>query len=933
MKFASYIHKNCLLHLIILGFNMINLKVHATSYTMGTSGSQSATITALIGSPDKLYDNGGSGSNYSDNIAGASYTFNCGVGKYVRIRFNTIVLGTGDLLSIYDGTSTSDRLLHKGSFSGTAATAFLCVATSGSLTITFVSDGDTNSTGWDADLWIDTYPGQLWDGSSSTNISTATNWEGDATPYAGYTSIYIPSGLVNYPDLSNSSNSFDAFDVRIENGASLTYSATNTTSFLKTWGDFINNGTYNRSGTHMHYLTGGVSGTPASIGGSGTFTNASFTIGYPDNAYYKLTSSSVVLRSLRFETATLGEFDMNGYDLSVTTNFVQSTTFTFFQRSGTLSLECEIANLMMDNTAFNEGTGTTYFSSGTISTAVSQMIPSITYYNLKVRTNNGITSYLGTSDFTVLNNFEIINPSIAGGILSSSSNTGTSIDVKGNLYIGNTGNALTLILNPIRIKNSENDGTIYMGNIVDHSIQLGRNSSTAINFEGFNTPVFYGTVHYIRSGAQIITAGTYYNLTLGGGSGTKTMGGNLDVNGTLTIAPNNTLAATSTYDLTLAGNWVNNGTAFTHANRAVTFDGSTAQTISGTTITVFHDLGISNTAGDVTLSVNATVNGTLTLTSGDLIITTGKMLTIDDTDDPGISGGSSSSHIVTNGTALIQKTYTSTLPITFPLGDGTHYRPLSLTPSSNGNTIWSVSYTSTPHSDTDVEIGSGIDFISTQEYWTCNRSGASPADAVMSLTWIANSTVSIYEGVRIVHYDGTTDWDLVTSTPLGDNTNGTVTSSSFVSSFSPFTLGFITDPIILPIELISFEGSKTGRNNTLSWITSSELNNDYFTIEKTTDGNQFEIIGTINGAGNSIQNTVYEFIDYEVKNELNYYRLKQTDFDGTSVYSNMISIDNRINSKKEILRITTVLGQEIRNNANGPVIIYYTDGSFVKTIL
>lgn len=56
---------------------------------MGTSGTQSTTITALIGSPDTFYDDGGSGSNYSDNIADVRYTFNCEAGKHIRIRFNS----------------------------------------------------------------------------------------------------------------------------------------------------------------------------------------------------------------------------------------------------------------------------------------------------------------------------------------------------------------------------------------------------------------------------------------------------------------------------------------------------------------------------------------------------------------------------------------------------------------------------------------------------------------------------------------------------------------------------------------------------------------------------------------------------------------------------------------------------------------------------
>lgn len=68
-----------MLYLIILGFNLIYLNVNAASYIMGTSGTQSTTI----------YDDGGSGSNYSDNIADVRYTFNCEAGKHIRIRFNS----------------------------------------------------------------------------------------------------------------------------------------------------------------------------------------------------------------------------------------------------------------------------------------------------------------------------------------------------------------------------------------------------------------------------------------------------------------------------------------------------------------------------------------------------------------------------------------------------------------------------------------------------------------------------------------------------------------------------------------------------------------------------------------------------------------------------------------------------------------------------
>jgi len=94
----------------------------------------------------------------------------------------------------------------------------------------------------------------------------------------------------------------------------------------------------------------------------------------------------------------------------------------------------------------------------------------------------------------------------------------------------------------------------------------------------------------------------------------------------------------------------------------------------------------------------------------------------------------------------------------------------------------------------------------------------------------------------------------------------------------------------LPIELISFEAACNTGNVYLSWATASEINNDYFTIERSKDGTNWKIAGTVNGAGNSSVMLNYSFTDVEPYNEVSYYRLKQTDFDGKVKYFNLVSI-------------------------------------------
>ena len=143
-----------------------------------------------------------------------------------------------------------------------------------------------------------------------------------------------------------------------------------------------------------------------------------------------------------------------------------------------------------------------------------------------------------------------------------------------------------------------------------------------------------------------------------------------------------------------------------------------------------------------------------------------------------------------------------------------------------------------------------------------------------------------------------------------------------------------SEPVNLPIELLYFKGSVYNSDNILHWSTASEDNNDYFTIEKTKDGIGWEIIDREPGAGNSSNQLYYSSVDENVESIINYYRLKQTDYDGKFKYSDIISIDNRRNlESKEVVKITNILGQEVDlQYYRGLVIIYYTDGSSNKMI-
>jgi hypothetical protein len=95
---------------------------------------------------------------------------------------------------------------------------------------------------------------------------------------------------------------------------------------------------------------------------------------------------------------------------------------------------------------------------------------------------------------------------------------------------------------------------------------------------------------------------------------------------------------------------------------------------------------------------------------------------------------------------------------------------------------------------------------------------------------------------------------------------------------------------ILPVELLHFTAECGNDGVELTWATATELNNDHFTVERSDDGLAFEEVGQVPGAGNSMSTIHYELLDDRPSAEGAYYRLKQTDHDGTDQYHSVVYI-------------------------------------------
>ena len=149
--------------------------------------------------------------------------------------------------------------------------------------------------------------------------------------------------------------------------------------------------------------------------------------------------------------------------------------------------------------------------------------------------------------------------------------------------------------------------------------------------------------------------------------------------------------------------------------------------------------------------------------------------------------------------------------------------------------------------------------------------------------------------------------------------NGTCPSAN--SSYVTIT---VAQP--LPIELLSFAGRPTDSGNLLIWSTATESNNDYFTILWSVDGYHWTSIGKVDGAGNSIQKIDYSYLDESPAIGVNYYILKQTDYDGRFEDSDIISVLSDRGADPVLVSCSNLLGQEVPIDTKGVLVLKYRIG-------
>ena len=429
-----------------------------------------------------------------------------------------------------------------------------------------------------------------------------------------------------------------------------------------------------------------------------------------------------------------------------------------------------------------------------------------------------------------------------------------------------------------------------------------------------------GTIEY-NGAAQTISVFTYYGLALSG-SGAKTLtgvtsiGGNLTLSGTATAAPPSALTiggsvilgvgttfTAGAFTHNVAGNWTNNGGTFISTNSTIKLNGAAAQTIGGTSSTSFYGLTFSNTFGtkpQIALAINTTVTNKLTMTSG-VTNLAGFTLTLSS------NSAASLSHSLTSGKGwLYGGSFTRAIPSTaitllsadgfFPMGTSANFRPFFVGKTSNGSSAGniSISHTGAITMATVVSIPDGTTIIRRDnDSWAVSTSGSAAGatygiryggtglGTVTSLSHLHSCLASSVVGTHVTASTNSTSDPRVERSAL---THANLTNSFYVGTDN------LASP--LPIELLAFNVSLHNLTVNLNWSTVSELNNDFFTIERASDFEKFEEVTTVKGQGTINSKTNYSVTDENPLTGISYYRLKQTDFDGKYTYSDLRKIEN-----------------------------------------
>ncbi|MFN8293065.1 MAG: hypothetical protein U0T72_05030 [Chitinophagales bacterium] len=437
--------------------------------------------------------------------------------------------------------------------------------------------------------------------------------------------------------------------------------------------------------------------------------------------------------------------------------------------------------------------------------------------------------------------------------------------------------------NAVRItKNGIGNNAWTGGNVFNDSAIITNESSSYLYLAATIQDEYNGNAKFVRTGGGLLdptynTAVTFKNTLETAGTGVITFG-TFGANGYVVMAGDSLQ--------TIVG-----APALTPAIRRLTIDKNPAYPV------VLHT------------PVDIAANGLLTLTNGKILSDSLNVLTLLNNATSNI--GNKNAYV--DGHLNYEMAAATTRLLTFPIGRDTVYRPVELTVRHNAATSYTYAALLKNESARALNrtLSDSINLVSDMRIWKIERmvtatkvkSNANlQGNQVITLYYDSSDYVEDAANLRIVKNTSAQPNKWISIGGVGSaNGAGFITSTSNPSafnSFSDFSLGNKNgggNP--LPVTLLHIKATAASKQINLEWATGAEINNKGFEVQRSTDGENFEAIGWVDGNGYTTETISYTFEDKKVTaNVVYYYRLKQIDFDAqfeiTKVVSAMVKEGN-----------------------------------------
>jgi hypothetical protein len=526
--------------------------------------------------------------------------------------------------------------------------------------------------------------------------------------------------------------------------------------------------------------------------------------------------------------------------------------------------------------------------------------------NVKWDTPNlgGVTIAMNSLLTNIQGNFEIASTGISTLVLTPSTSNSYSLTIGKNFMVKGSstvvfadGNSTT----PAAAFNLNIGGNFEIDGGVDFT-HIRKSFPVNVNFTGsgsINTGVTISDLNFtIALGGNMTLLS---NLTLNSGQTLNVLGRlntaafrvngggnfNLQNGGSLSLGHAAGLSTTS-------GNIRTSGTNVFSKSATYLFEGTSAQETGNALPDTVANLMINNAKG-VSLTNSASINTELYLENG-VLNTHSNSITINNggittrSEKPGFINGALSFNVTSNGTKNIF----------FPTGNGSEYRPVILEFTQNNQdagtpSIYTVQQVEGKPTKRNLPAGNTVDRVSSVRYYIISKTGdptSTITNGKVKLAYGTSDLVTDPMNLSIVKSNGSPDWEDLGGAPFTiDGVSGVASEFDF-TTFSDFVLANATggsNP--LPVELISLNAKKVKETVELTWKTATEKNNDFFAIERSADGTDFTLIASLKSAGTTSSVQVYTHSDENPLPGISYYRLAQTDLDGSVSFSQIVKVN------------------------------------------